>query len=556
MSSVSNESRRDDVVRRTKEDYYTKEAENTRKHKAELRNLTEQYQKEVEELKAEHAAKVEQLEGYMRGRLSRQEVEHQNQMQDMRDVASQQLRKKIEESQTMHHEQKDTYESELNRQKTVYENQRARLETQFQNELKKKEEAFQNYSKFAQDESAKTWDERREKLQKNTHEQLERERSNHQNQLANVNRQLTEVRKTKDNDINQLKLQKEYEKSRIELANRQNQQSQEKMNAAVHEAMARDTQSQQQLIKEKYREELDRKIAAIDDSQSDFRKTTSERINNQITGLKADLKNEQNERVVEKTALDRRAALEKKHLTQDYEKRLADERYQKQEALARVNQEVDEEVNKAVKSRDSMLKDLSDEHLRQREMKRAQSAAQISQMKNDMQSHEDHVTQRADSKVGRANELVRQNNVRMQKYYGDNLDLIKKDFMKELNDERIRHIEERSDLEGRLEKKIRDRERVLSQELDQKVVMYEDRLQEQKHTFGDELRRKDEEYRSQLQARERNHKDAMKSLEMKYQNQIQQTKDTYDGEMEAMEKRHREEMNHLAQKMSERQKRS
>lgn len=556
VSSVSNENRRDDVVRKVKDEYYTKEAEDTRKHKAELRHLTEQYQKEIEDLKAEHAEKVKQLEGYMRTRLSKQDQEQQRQVQEMRDLYTQQLRKKLEESQMMRNEQKEAYEFQMNKQKNVFDNQKSRLENQFNNELKSKDEAFQKYALYAREQGDKTWSERREKIQKSTDEQLQRERENHDNQLSNMSRQLTEMKKSKKLEVDQLKQQNEFEKNRLELVNRQAKENQENMNASVHESMNLEHQSQQKLMKSKFREEVDKKIADLEASQQDFRETTSERINRHLNALKADLKNEKNERIVEKNSLEQLAALEKKHIQDDYEKRLEDERQQKKLALDSVTNEVSSEVNKAVKGRDQLLKDLSDSHLRERELKRSQTTAQIAQMKNDMQAIEDHVTQRADSKVNRANELVRQNGEKLQRYYDESLEIIKRDFMKELNNERIRHTEERAELEGRLEKKVRDREKSVSQDLEKKVTMYEDMLEAQKEAYSEEMRRKDEMNKEQLQARERNFRDAMKSQEMKYQNQIQQIKDTAANDMDSLERRHRDEMSHLAQKISDRQKRS
>lgn len=556
VSSVSNESRRDEAIRRVKEEYYSKEAEDTRKHKAELRHLTEQFQQEIEDLKSENSDKVKQLQGYISNRLSKQEQEHQQQMQDMRDMYSQQLRKKLEESQLMRNEQKEAYEFQMNKQKNVYENQKSRIENQFQSELKNKDEAFQKYAQFAREESGRTWDERRAKIQKSTNEQLQRERENHDNQMSTMSRQLTEVEKSKKAEVNQLKQQKEFEKSRLELVTRQEKENQEKINASVHESMNLEHQSQQKIMKEKFRNEVDKKIADLEGSHRDFRADTSERINRHLTALKADLRNEKNERIVEKNSQAQLAALEKKHIIGDYEKRLEDERNQKNQSIEKVNQQVESEVNKAIKSRDQLLKDLSDSHLRERELKRSQTVAQISQMKNDMQAVEDHVTHRADSKVNRANELVRQNSQKLQRYYEDNLDLIKKDFMKELNNERIRHTEERTELEGRLEKKVRDREKALSQELERKILAYEDQLEQQKESFAEELKRKDDVHQAQTQARERNHKDAMRSLEMKYENQIQQVKDTANNDIESLERRHRDEMSHLAQKIADRQRRA
>lgn len=556
MSSVSNEGKRDDVVRRLKDEYYAKEAEDTKKHKAELRHMTEQYQREIEDLKTEHSEKVKQLEGYMKSRLSRQDQQQQNQMQEIRDLYSQQLRKRLEESQAMRMEQKEAYESQMNTQKNVFENQKARLENQFSNELKTKDETFEKYAQFARDEGDKSWQERRAKIHKNTAEQLQRERENHNNQLSNMSRQLTEVKKSKKQEVSQLKQQNDFDINRLELINLKNKENQEKTNAAVHESMSHEHQEQQKILKGKFREEIDRKVAALDESQQDFRQTAGERLNRQLMVLKTDLKNEKNQKIIEGNSRVQQNELEKKHIVQDYEKRLHNERDQKNRALESVKDEVNSEVDKAVLSRDELLRDLSDSHLRERELKRSQTTAQMSQMKNDMKSLEDHVIQRADSKVNRANELVRQNSESLQKYYTGNLDLIKKDFMKELNNERIRHVEERSELEARLEKKVHDREKAVAQELDKKIVQYEDQMVTLKDQFREELRRKDEEFRLTQQAREKNHKDAIKSMEMKYQNQIQQTKDTANNDMDSLERRHREEMNHLSRKINEKQKRA
>ena len=556
MSSISNETRRDDIVRRTKEDFNNKESESTRKHKAELRELTERYQEELEKVKTDHETKVQQLQGYLTNRLSRQEQEHQGQMQEIRDVFTQQQRKKLEEIQSVRDNQKETYDSELLRQKNTYDNQKARLETQFSTELNKKDEAFKNYAQFSRDEAAQTWNERRAKLQKSTDEQLNQERGTHQTQIANVNRELSEVRKLREADVNQLKLQNTFEKNRIETINLQNKQNQEKINNTVHESMAVDTQNQQNIVKAKYREEIDQKMAKVEDSQKDFREKIGDRLNRQLSSLKLALKNEQSDRVVEKVAIARQADLEKDHVVTDYEKRLADERQQKERLLTDVNQKIGGEVTKAVTSRDILLKDLSEKHLRDSELTRAQSSEQMLQLKTEMKMNEDHVTQRADAKIERANELVRQNNVKMQKFYNENLDLIKKDFMKELNDERIRHIEQRAEIENRLEKKVREREQELTRDVDQKIIGFQDKFEEQKEKFANELRHQEELFKNQNQARERTHKDELKSLEMKYENQIQQTKESYGLEMDSMDKRHREEMNQLAQKLSERQKRS
>lgn len=556
MSSVSNEGKRDDAVRRLKDEYYAKEAEDTKKHKAELRRMTEQYQREIEDLKNEHSEKVKQLEGYMKSRLSRQDQQQQNQMQEIRDMYSQQLRKRMEESQSMRLEQKDAYESQINTQKNVFETQKTRIENQLNSELKSKDEAFEKYAQFARDEGDKTWEERRAKIHKSTEQQLQRERENHNNQLSNMSRQLSELQKTKKHEIFQLKEQNDFDINRLELINRKNKENQEKTNAAVHATMSHEYQEQQKLLKEKFRDEIDQKVAVLDESQKDFRQTTGERLNRQLMVLKSDLKNEKNQKIIEGNSRVQQNELEKKHIVQDYEKRLRNERDQKSRALASVKTEVRSEVDKAVKSREELLRDLSDDHLRERELKRSQTTAQMSQVKNDMKSLEDHVTQRADSKVNRANELVRQNSESLQKYYTGNLELIKKDFMKELNNERIRHVEERAELEARLEKKVRDREKSVTQELDQKIIQYEDQISSLKDQFGEELRRKDEEFRLSQQAREKNHKDAIKSMEMKYQNQIQQTKDTANNDLDSQERRHREELNHLSRKINEKQRRA
>jgi hypothetical protein len=551
MAVNRSESGRADTIRKLQDEYYAKETQNNKKHKTELRHLTEDYQRSVEDLKNDHKQQVEQLNGYMTSRLSKQEQEHQRQVAEVRDIYSTQIRKKAEESNRLYDAQGDAYESEIDKQKQVTNNQRERLAKEFQLQLEKKDQAITNYTKFSKEENDKLWSERREKMEKTLDDSLDSQRKGLNEQISNLHRQIGEVKKNNASESRRVETQNVFEKERLKNNFGQAMARQEEINRTNHEAKARDFQLVQNLSKEKFNKALADKQEKLDDAHEEFKRDISERINSRVSGLKNELIDVKSQKVLDHTNLFRQNQNEKKHLISDYEDKLRSERQQREGAVKMANTEIEGEVTKATKARDRMIKSLSDAHAREKDLTKTKNFSQVSQLRNDMEERELHITGRAESRVTRANENLRQSEKRMQKFYEMNLDLIKGDYITELNNERMRHIQERADLENRLGTKIREQEKEMTHALEARVLSYEEKIRSMKDFYENEMRKQAAQNSKLLNERETYYKTVMKSHEMRNENQINQIKETHNSEVETNERRHREELNSLAQKISE-----
>lgn len=554
MSSISNEGRRDNTVQKLKEEYTNREIENNRKHREAIKDITEMFQHEIEGIKESNSEKMDDMQKYMRGRLTKQEQEHQDQIQEMREVFAQQIRKRKEESQSAIKNRDAAHELAITKQKDTYETQKHRLENQYDVDTKKKEEMFTNYVKNSREENQKNWENRRSHLQRSAENQLNSERMTSSNQMAELQRKLGEVQSNNELELSQVKKNSEYEKDRISEAHRQNLEVEERRNTAIHESMTNEAREQQKLVKEKYRDELELKKQEVVDEKEEFKDRVNERVNDEVRGLKMALKNEKEDRAIEKSSLNKQSQIERRNLISEYEKRLADERQQKKDMLEKKNVDVGGEIDKAVRSRDILIKNQAEEKLRERELQKSQYKAQVAQINNAKDIFQEDIKRKTEEQLDRTKKTYQDSSKKELKQYEETVDAVKKDYINALNEERIRHIEERADIENRLEKKVRERERDLGQEMDRKIFAYENRIQDEKDLFRETLLKKEEEFKIQLQNRERAQKDALKMVEMKYQNQMEQMKETFESDLELRERRHQTEMNELARKINSRQK--
>lgn len=551
MAVNRSESGRADTIRKLQEEYYSKETQNNKKHKTELRNLTEDYQRSIEDLKNDHKQQVAELNNYMSSRLSKQDNEHQRQIAEVRDIYANQIRKKSEESNRLYDAQGKAFEDELAKQKTVTSNQKERLAKEFQSQIEKKDQAMANYTKFSKEENDKLWTDRRDRLEKTMSSALDEQRNGMNEQISNLHRQIGEIKKNNSSEMHRVETQNDFEKERLQTNFNQAMNRQEQINRINHEAKANDFKLAQSLSKEKFNKALDDKQKNLDESHEKFKQNISKRINSQMSGLKNELIDVKSRAVIEHTNTERLAESEKKHLISAYEEKLASERNQREQTVKSVNSEVESEVNKAINTRDKMIKNLSDSYVREKELTKTKNQAQVGQLKNDMEERELHISGRAESRVSRANENLRQSEKRMQKFYEMTLDLIKGDYVTELNNGRMRHIQERSEIENRLGTKIRELEKEMTHELEAKTMDFEEKLRSQKDFYENEMRKQAAQNSKLLNERETYYKTLMQSQDMRNENQIAQLKETHSNETETNERRHREELNSLAQKISE-----
>jgi hypothetical protein len=103
MSSVgssdgSNNTKRDDAVRRNREEYQSQSSEQTKKHQKELRRINEQHYAEVEKLKSNHIAQMQSMGKESKDSISERDHKYQREMEDLRAMHRKQVQHLADES--------------------------------------------------------------------------------------------------------------------------------------------------------------------------------------------------------------------------------------------------------------------------------------------------------------------------------------------------------------------------------------------------------------------------------------------------------------------------
>ena len=146
VNSASDRSNQDDAVRRTRETYQKREAENAKKNSKQVKSITESAQAELENVKAEHATQMEELKAKTRDSITRRDMQYQKEISELRDMHQKQLQRVASDSEMKLSETERALKNEIDRTEKTTAQQREVLKSNYEDQLKSKDQAFQDFT--------------------------------------------------------------------------------------------------------------------------------------------------------------------------------------------------------------------------------------------------------------------------------------------------------------------------------------------------------------------------------------------------------------------------
>ena len=558
MSSVNrtSERRADEQLRRTREEYENREAENAKRHKKEVRRLIEQQDRELAEIKESHENRMSDMQSRSREIMTERDQDYQEQIEDLRGMYREQMKKKVGESEQKRIMTAEAAESALNKEREINSLQKDRLVRAYDNAIMDKEKNYNTYSQKMRGDLVDKVVEQRDKLNASHQKELslltktfDGERSQHERDLA----QTRDVAKTRAND-----LQRYYNSRLNKMSTSFEDQIQSERNRAGEIIRNKDiyAQSERKEIKEKLGSAYDNKAQNLSRSVEAFKDDVNQRIDRDVRSRDNQLLDMKDKRIADNLSNQRIRDTERKSIIGSYEAKLKNIEQQKEDVFEVTKQISHERVRDVADQKDKLFRMTNATHQENMDMLKTKAKMDREALLVENKDVKESSRQRADNQIKTNLNATTEEMKKLLKYQDQTITQMKEDYRKSLVEQRLKNAEDLNQVKLRMQTQMKEFEKNNQGKVEYIVKDYESKIEQMEENHKNELKRMEETYNQRLSSREKAIKNQLETQKIKYETKISEIQDNTEKEQDRMVGRHQAELQNLAKQMSYNNKKS
>jgi len=550
MSSVGASDRKssDDRIRKTREEYETKEAENQRKQKAEMELLNRKHHEELSRLSDDFDRQIDELKNQFRSSMSERDQNNTRKVDEVRNIYREQLRKKTEENEGDRREMRKVSTGALEKQKTIAEMQKENLIENHRDELTESQNKFQEMTKRTREEMKGSLN-HHDKVLKQSHEkELGATIKDRDFQVSNKDRDNKELRKAYEAKLTAERRQKESEVARWNQKYKDNvvNNNEEKSDTMKTQGMI--LKGELGELNRKYDNAINKKYEQLDGVTEELRETVNDRLNGQVRSKQSQI-DRLNSKLNHQMINDERLRnIERRDLESKYVAQMDLLEKQKEGTVDQMKEINKKRIGKVISDTDKTLRTTYREQKGDKELMTQRNRQDRELL---LQQHKDNVNLISDTAEGRVRKITkiaRQNQDSYANYYDRSLDQMKDTFSDRVEAQREKSTDDMLRMNRALGDRFHGIEKNHQLKLEAVTNTFDAKVSQMKEAHEKELKRIENYYSQRLANRDKETKQQAGSLEMKYEAKIAQMNETHQDQLDRMNRRHQEDMQNLATK--------
>lgn len=552
MSSISSSdrARQDDKIRQTREEYENRETESNKKRKAEMSRLEKRHNEEINRISDEYESRLGALKERNRETITEKDFSNNRKIEEVRQAYRDALKNKMEENYNDREQIRSSYEGELNKQKQVNQSQKENIVGQLNSEISNRDE---QYSNSLEENRKKTQDVIRGNARKlNDAHQKEKDTliaGNETIKMQNM-RENNEMKKSYEGRLRDSERRREADNSRWAQKYRDtvvNNRDEYGDNISIKQELMN---SERNAIRDKFDNVLAKKTATMDEQNQDFRDTVNERVNTQVRSRDSQIQRLSGKLNNEITKNERLRGIERRNLTEAYEKRLDIVENQREDAVTQMKDLNDERITNVLKTNQNLLRNTDRENKSHVNMLNARHREDRENILMTAKDQQTQTNNQAESRIRKVVDLSNKNNEQMGRYYADSLETMKGNYLEKMDQSREENLSTRIATNKEMTERFRNLESGFNKKLEQSVNSYENKLAELKDTQARELKRLENLYTQRLNERDKLARLEKESVTQKYEAKMAQSNESHADQLDRMNRRHQEDMQNLAVKVN------
>jgi len=538
-----------DEIRRMREDYQTQEAESAKRSRAEKKRQQQNHNAEIAKLKQQHEDQLKLIQERQKATLSDRDRSYQRDVEKLRDIYNDQLRLKSQDSHLMKNELNRTHKEEVDKLRQTSENQKEILKRNFTTVTDKQGEQINSIKQGAQEKIKNIVEEKAKTLAEKLEQDRTMIRKERDEKVSDLSQKNIESKNYYQAELESSKKQKQIETDRLRIRGESNLKT---LGHQYEEMM----KGRDEMLSEERRTMLNENLTLREKNQRDadeaiktLRDNIEDRYNQHVRGIESELSRTKSDRIIDMVTQQRIQDLSRKHLVEDYEKRMSKLQALQQEQRLDTLEKNKTKVDQALRMNDGIIQSAHQRKKQEINLLKTQARDDRTGLENLMNNKVEHEKISADRRVDRILNSTRAQSQTEQKYFQNNLAQMRDSFSEKLQGQREMKIEELRDIQIRAEDKLREMDKKYQQKLDQTVRFYEGQIRDMKHHQKEETTALNKENEVKIKNLLKNQKEVQDSLVTKYENRMAQVYDNNQKEIDRVGKRYQEQLSALNQRL-------
>lgn len=552
MSSVSksDNSKRKDELRETREQYQNKEVEAAKRKAKEIQALRKKHSEEVKALSDQFSRQIDEVRNRNQETISERDAKNQEKVDSIRRIYLDKAKKQTEKSETETREMRAAYEGQIEKDSRVHQQQKEIMKRDFTDSLQERDRVIEDTYKRNVDEMQSRLQDQNRKLRSKFEKETDLIRQSKDQEKLESADQLDQLKSYNRNIISDMRRGHDYEKNRMEKNYMRDRAEEQRAYAQVLTEKDSDLRIQRQKVADDLQRKLEAKKESLEQANADFREKITQRIDEEVRQGKLVAEELRKNRQSDLTADRRQRDIEKKNIQKVYEDRYQDLARQRDGIYEVVNEDAKKKIQKVHQDSQGLVSQHVNRLKTQANLDQARHREEKLQMVHKYEGELDFTQTRADKRLRQVKKNEQDAQATQMQYFQANVAQLKEDFATRLLEQRERHMEELRELNTRLDQRHRESTKNLGRKLEETRSGYEEMLRVQREQHQEELLRLTRLNEQRIKEREKSVRTDQKSIENKYETRLSQQEAVHRADMERLEKRHQEQMMSVSNRMN------
>ncbi len=476
VDSTNNRTNSDDSLQRARENYTSRESEETKKHKQEIKRMTEAHNQEIEKLEADHTKTLNELKEKSKDLLSSHDMKYQKDIDDLREMHQKQLARSMQDEDAKIKKAEESHSGENDKIKRITDRQREDLIRNYEVELKDKDEKLSQAGNQSKDKMLEASDAIKRRLNDKYEKDMKLVYEDRERKVEEDHNQYDTLRRNKDSQITQITKAKEMDRNRL-IKNFETNIDVDRADRSASDAVVKQ-QFDDAIRKDqdKYKKALDFRDAQFEDARNGIDGRITNRIDNQVRSLQSENQKIKGESKRELYMADRQKKIEKGHLVDDYEKKLEISEKNRGEFVEHVNETTHKQFDELNKKNSDLL------YSTNKYYKETMGLDKARNQEADMQKeslHESETTRNEMQNTVRMNKIknINENEQgRLRDYFEGSSRVMQENFDQRLDAVRIKNKEDQDRLFAAFNKQAHENDRQFQEKLSEVSMKYENEI--------------------------------------------------------------------------------
>lgn len=548
MSSVSgsdNSSRKDDAVRRAREEYQSKESELMKKHQRELRRISEMHNSELENVKQAHAAQIEELKNQSRNTVTTRDRKYQKEIDGLRDMHRKQLESLANDTQKSIEVNNRTTDSEMEQLRLRYE---SRIKDLSDDHNRNSQTQTENYNKSLDENreiSRQSINEQREKLNKKHMDELTTLNQYQQRQKDQLQREYNTYRKDSEIRMKNQSVQHLQDKQRMS-ENSIDQMIRNREAGEVQKEILRDGFAEGlDTMRKRYEEKAKEERILRDDSVGAFKESVNDRIEGRIRSLERENQDLKASNVTSELQMKREKERQVQAVRDSYGRNIENLEEQRQMLLDSNNKRRARDLAEQQKEYEKRFAQTNRFYGEKIELQERRSAQAMEATVNDLKAHGEHLRNTTDARVKHIVEETEAEKVRMREHQMNTHQTMRDLQSDELREIRLNADQQRFDAIERMKDQIRKREIQHSDQMSTVVSKYEKEIKRLNDEMVKSKRQGDLDNKRLVDEVMRAHQKELSSQNIQTQERLKNMEEQHNREIKVINERNQAQLDQV-----------